>query len=422
MIDIQNLSFSRGGKTLFRDSSLSLFPGNKVGLIGPNGSGKSSFLALLLKQALPDTGEIVMSDKFVISHMAQEIDDLDREILDYALQGNTAVYRLQQEIRKAEATRDNDKLVSLYAQFDALDSYDNKHKAEQLLTGLGFKPSQFAQPVASLSGGWQMRLNLAKALLCPADILLLDEPTNHLDLDSIFWLEDFLTNFSGTLILISHDREFLDAVTNKILSIESQQLTLYNGNYSGYESPYAARLQQQESQARKNQQRAEELTRFINRFKSKASKAKQAQSRIKALNKLNTVVPLQTAKGMTFSFQAPMKLPHNMLQLEDVHFGYDDHEILTGIDFKLFAENRIGILGVNGAGKSTLIKLIVGQIEPLLGTRQIHKDLAIGYFAQDFLAQLDSTAVHWMRIERLFPKCRTRKFAITWGNSASRTT
>lgn len=391
MIEIKDLSYSRGGKTLFQSATINIYPGNKIGLIGANGAGKSSFFSLLLKNDLPDSGDIFIPEKYVVSHVEQEISNLKEKIISYVLQGHSQLYTVLQTIQDQENNgTDQIKLPDLYAKLEDLGGYEAKHKAEKLLTGLGFNPAQFEDQISSLSGGWQMRLNLARALMSPSDLLLLDEPTNHLDLDTIIWLEDYLKAYEGTLLLISHDREFLDSVCQKIAAISQQQITLYNGNYSSYELQFAARQEQQIAQAKKTDQKINELNQFITRFKAKASKAKQAQSRVKALNKLEKIAPFYANKSIQFSFYEPDKLPNNLLSLENISFSYDDRLILSELSFTLFANSRIGILGVNGAGKSTLVKLLAQQNKPDSGLIQFHNDIRIAYFAQDFLEQLDT--------------------------------
>lgn len=391
MIEIKDLSFSRGGKILFENANLTIFPQKKVGLVGSNGSGKSSFFSLLLHNDLPDNGDIRMPDKYIVAHVEQEISNQQESIINYVLQGDSQLFNVLNRIKQVEQDSDHSDLVNLYAQLDNLGGYNARHKGEILLAGLGFKATQMEDKVASLSGGWQMRLNLARALMCPSDLLLLDEPTNHLDLDTIIWLEEYLKAYSGTLIVISHDREFLDNVTNQIITISNKTLTLYNGNYSSYERQFAEKQQQQEVQAKKTERRINELTKFIDRFKAKASKAKQAQSRVKALNKLETITPFFARQAIQFNFLVPEKMPQTLLQLEQVNFNYGAKQVLKNVNLKVFANDRLGVLGVNGAGKSTLIKVVAGQNTPTSGDYVPHKDLVIGYFAQDFLEQLDVT-------------------------------
>lgn len=403
MIEIKDLSFSRGGKTLFENATLTIYPQKRVGLIGPNGSGKSSLFSLLLHNELPDSGNLRMPDKYIIAHVEQEISNLQESIINYVLQGDSQLFAVLQQITQAEQEDNHSGLANLYAHLENLGGYNARYKAEILLAGLGFKVSQLEDKVASLSGGWQMRLNLARALMSPSDLLLLDEPTNHLDLDTIIWLEDFLKEYPGTLIVISHDREFLDAVTTQIITISNKTLTLYNGNYSSYERQHAEKLQQQEAQIKKTDRRINELTRFIERFKAKASKAKQAQSRVKALNKLETIAPFHARQAIQFNFLTPDKIPQSLLQLEKVCFQYGSKEILKNVNLSLFASDRLGILGVNGAGKSTLIKVIAGQNKANSGEYTAHKDLVIGYFAQDFLEQLDTSLSPMAQYKKKFP-------------------
>lgn len=382
MLHLQNITLRRGTSLLLNNASATLHPGWKVGLVGRNGCGKSSLMALLNKMVEPDNGEYQRPAHWRVGTMAQEVPALPDPAIEYVLDGHEVYRQHQQELALAEANEDGTAIALAHHALEAIDAWSIPARAATILAGLGFSEKTQQQPVASFSGGWRMRLNLARVLLADADLLLLDEPTNHLDLDAVLWLEDWLRSYPGTLVLISHDRDFLNALCSHILHIEHQGLILYNGDYSTFEKTRAERLAQQESEHRKQEAQAAHLQSFIDRFRAKASKARQAQSRIKALERLQAQAPLKEAGSFSFSFHEPDKLPNPMIQLRNVDCGYGDTAILSQVNLTLAPDSRIGLLGPNGAGKSTLIKTLVGELAPLTGERVYGNDLVIGYFHQ----------------------------------------
>ena len=409
MIRLQKFSLMRGTKLLFDLADLTINPGEKVGLIGTNGSGKSTLFAMLRDELHTDSGSIDYPKQWRVAHVAQETPALERAAVDSVIDGDTTLRALESELASVEAQgedADGNRIGELYAHLADADAYTARSRAEQLLVGLGFSEAQFENPVASFSGGWRMRLNLAQALMCPSDLLLLDEPTNHLDLDAIIWLESWLKNYAGTMIVISHDRDFLDGVTNVIAHIDERKLKRYSGNYSAFERQRAAQLELAQSLQEKQQRKRAHLQSFIDRFKAKATKAKQAQSRIKALARMEELAPLRAAAEFSFEFREPERAPNPLLVLDQVDTGYrsesNEAKIIVGnITFTLQAGQRIGLLGVNGAGKSTLIKTIAGDLSPLTGDKHLGKGLVVGYFAQQQLEMLqhdDSPLMHLMRI------------------------
>ena len=396
MIRFQQVSLMRGIKPLLDNVDVTLNPGDKIGLIGANGAGKSSLFGLLRGELHADLGSIDFPSKWRMAYVAQETPPLDRAALDYAIDGDITLRRLEDELAflesEPESSANGILIGELYSALADADAYTVRSRGEQLLTGLGFTMDQMQQPVASFSGGWRMRLNLAQALMCPSDLLLLDEPTNHLDLDAIIWLEDWLKRYAGTLIIISHDRDFLDGVVNVIVHIDERKLKRYSGNYSSFERQRSAQMILAQGAMEKQVRQRAHLESFINRFKAQASKARQAQSRMKALAKMEELAPLRAAAEFSFEFREPANAPNPLLVMEEVNAGYkigDGHDqpvvekkIVSGINFSLQIGQRIGLLGVNGAGKSTLIKTIAGELAPLAGDAQFGKGLAIGYFAQ----------------------------------------
>src|SRR5438876_5538173 len=403
MIRLSQVTLRRGAKTLLEGTDVALNPGDRVGLIGANGSGKTSLFALLRGELHADRGEVDYPARWRVAYVAQETPALDRPALEYAIDGDTTLRKLEARLAEAEAANDGHLIGELHAAMGDADAYTVRSRAEQLLHGLGFSHEQMGEPVASFSGGWRMRLNLAQALMCPSDLLLLDEPTNHLDLDAIIWLEDWLKRYSGTLIVVSHDRDFLDGVVDAIVYIDSRKLRRYAGNYSSFEAQRAQALvlaaSQQEQQAR---ERAH-LQSFIDRFKAKATKARQAQSRMKMLAKMEQLAPLHVAAPFSFEFREPLRAPNPLLVLDDVDAGYPEKRVLKNIKLSLQEEQRIGLLGVNGAGKSTLIKTIAGALAPLQGSAIYGKGLAIGYFAQhqvEMLRNDESPLAHLARLAR----------------------
>ncbi|SEB00817.1 ATP-binding cassette domain-containing protein [Alkalimonas amylolytica] len=400
MIQLQQLELRRGSKALFSDVSLTIFPGQKIGIIGANGCGKSSLFACFLGQLAPDAGELSIPASWAISTVAQETPALDCPAMDYVLQGDEALYPLLQLLKQGG---DGEQLAKAHQQIEQLNGYSAEAKAGILLAGLGFDGAMQQQAVKSFSGGWRMRLNLARALMKPSQLLLLDEPTNHLDLDAVLWLEKYLQNYDGTLLLISHDRDFLDAVTDSMIHIERQQVQLYKGNYSQFERQRAERLAQQQSMFEKQQQQVAHLQQFIDRFKAKASKAKQAQSRVKALERMTLLAPAHVDSPFSFAFRPPKALPNPLLKLEKVQLGYGDHTILHNINFQLLPGSRIGLLGRNGAGKSTLIKHLAGNLPAQAGELWTASGISLGYFAQHQLETLRPTDSALLQLQRLDP-------------------
>jgi len=413
MIRLTALTLIRGAKPLLEAADLTLNPGEKVGLIGANGSGKSSLFALLRNELQPDAGDAFFPASWRVAHVAQETPALERPALDYAIDGDTHLRRLESELLDAEAKHDGHRIGELHAALADADAYTVRSRAEQLLTGLGFSHDQMNQPVASFSGGWRMRLNLAQALMCPSDLLLLDEPTNHLDLDAILWVEDWLKRYPGTLIIISHDRDFLDGVVNVIAHIDDRKLKRYGGNYSQFEKQRAINLSLSQATFEKQSRERAHLQSFIDRFKAKASKAKQAQSRMKMLAKMEDLAPIHAAAAFQFEFREPDRAPNPLLVLEDVVAGYrteeGDKPILGAINLNLQAGQRIGLLGVNGAGKSTLIKTIAAELPPLSGDAHWGKGLAIGYFAQHQVEMLRHDQSPLWHLAKIAPNVREQE-------------
>ncbi len=410
MIRFQSLTLSRGTKSIFESTDLALNPGERVGLIGANGSGKTTLFALLRGELHADGGEADFPASWRIAHVAQETPALQRSALDYAIDGDTSLRKLERELEEAEARHDGHRIGELHAALQDADAYTARARAETLLNGLGFSHGQMNEPVASFSGGWRMRLNLAQALMCPSELLLLDEPTNHLDLDAILWLEDWLKRYPGTLIVISHDRDFLDGIASVIVHIDDCKLKRYGGNYSMFEIQRAANLALSQAAYEKQSRERAHLQSFIDRFKAKATKAKQAQSRMKMLAKMEELAPIHAAAAFSFEFREPERAPNPLLVMEDVAAGYrteaGDRPVLAHLNLTLQAGQRIGLLGVNGAGKSTLIKTLVGELPPLSGEVRHGKGLAIGYFAQHQLEMLRHDQSPLWHLNKLAPNER----------------
>lgn len=403
MIQISDLSLLRGSKMLLQDANAAIYPGHKVGLIGANGCGKSSLFALIRRELQPDTGECKLPQQWHIVSVAQETPAADSSALDYVIDGDTKFRKLQSQLLTAEAQHDGEKIAQLHAELEHQGAYDIESRAATILSGLGFATDSIQRPVSDFSGGWRMRLNLAQALLCPSDLLLLDEPTNHLDLDAVIWLEKWLTRYEGTLMLISHDKSFLDNTVDEILSVEQQNLVSYTGNYAAYEKQRAERIRLQAIEYQKQQDKKAHLESFINRFKAKASKAKQAQSRIKQLEKMEDLLPAHSQSQFSFSFLTPPKLPNPLVKMEQVQVGYDNTVILDHMQLNLVPGSRIGLLGRNGAGKSTLIKLLADEKQPMQGEYETSAGLRIGYFAQhqlEYLRPQDSALEHVQRLDK----------------------
>ena len=382
---------------LLEQANIALNPGEHIGLIGQNGSGKSTLISLLRGEYHEDQGQCDVPDTWRIAHVAQETPALSRSARDYVIDGDTVLRQIEQSIIEARANRDGVAEAQAHTAYADIQGYSAQARADSLLLGLGFKLNQLTDAVATFSGGWRMRLNLAQALMCPADLLLLDEPTNHLDLDAIIWLENWLQRYPGTLIVISHDRAFLDTICHVVVHLHNQQLTRYRGNYSDFEIQLAQKLNMQQSAYLKQQQQIAHLQKFIDRFKAKASKAKQAQSRVKALEKMQRLAPIRTPMDFSFAFELPESLPNPALVLEQADCGYQ-HPILSRVNLTIHSGQRIGLLGANGQGKSTLIKSLVGDIPLLQGQRLPAKGLRIGYFAQHQLEILlpDDTPLQYL--------------------------
>lgn len=399
MIELKNAAIRRDGRVLFHDANVQIHPSWKVGLTGNNGTGKSSLFAVLRGELGLDSGELHIPSGWHIGHMAQEIASTDQPAIDFVLSGDTTWYALNALISQPDDAP-ADRLAAAYSQFDDIDGYRIPAKAAQIMAGLGFSQAQMQQPVASFSGGWRMRLNLAKTLMSRADLLLLDEPTNHLDLDAILWLEDWLNDYDGTLVLISHDQAFLDSVVGHILHIE-QQLTLYSGNYSQFVRTRSERLAQEQQAYEKQQATRAHLEDFIRRFKAKASKAKQAQSRVKQLERMAELAPVMADNPFTFNFYPPDQLTSPLLALEHASVGYDGQPVVKDINLTITPDTRLGLLGMNGAGKSTVIKGLVGELPLLSGTRKAADSLTLGYFNQHQMDSLDSHASPMLMLRRL---------------------
>ncbi|WP_462380192.1 ATP-binding cassette domain-containing protein [Pseudomonas sp. Marseille-QA0892] len=403
MIRLQNLTLQRGPQRLLEAAELTLHAGQKVGLIGANGAGKSSLFALLRGQLGPDAGDCQLPPDWRIAHMRQEVDTLDRQAVDYVLDGDVELRRIQADLQSAEASGDGTAQARLHGEFDSIDGYSADARARKLLAGLGFDAVQMDRRVGDFSGGWRMRLNLAQALMCPSDLLLLDEPTNHLDLDAILWLEGWLKGYPGTLLLISHDRDFLDAVVDHVAHLEQRKLTLYRGGYSAFERTRAERLAQQQQAYEKQQAQRAHMEDFIRRFKAKATKARQAQSRIKALERLEELAPAHVDSPFDFSFREADKVSSPLLDLSEGRLGYDGRAVLEKVKLQLTPGARIGLLGPNGAGKSTLIKTLAGELPPVGGELSRGENLVVGYFAQHQLDALDPKASPLLHMQRLAP-------------------
>ena len=403
MIQFSDVSLMRGSKVLLRDANAVVYPGHKAGLIGANGCGKSTLFALIKGELHTEQGDFNIPKNWQIISVEQETPAVERSAIDYVIDGDKHYRKLQKQLIDAEQEHNGEQIAHLHGLLEQVGAYDIDARASTILAGLGFVNDVMKNPVSAFSGGWRMRLNLAQALLCRSDLLLLDEPTNHLDLDAVIWLEKWLQRYTGTLMLISHDKSFLDSTVNEIISVESQQLISYTGNYYAYEKQRAERLRLKSLQYSKQQDQIAHLESFINRFGAKASKAKQAQSRVKQLAKMEDLLPVMAASEFSFKFFTPPKLPNPLIKMEQVKVGYDSTIILEKLHLNLVPGSRIGLLGKNGAGKSTLIKLLAGEMSPMEGLYETSAGLRIGYFAQhqlEFLRGDDSPIAHLQRLDK----------------------
>ncbi|MEO8003602.1 MAG: ATP-binding cassette domain-containing protein [Betaproteobacteria bacterium] len=409
MLVLRNLQLRRGVKVLFEDANLTFNRGQKIGVTGANGSGKSSLFALFLGELHQDAGDFEIQPSLVVAHVAQETPSTQQPAIEYVLDGDAELRALERKLADAEQAHDGARVAELHEELQHVGGYAARARGAQLMNGLGFSDVETAKPVVEFSGGWQVRLNLARALMCRSDLLLLDEPTNHLDLDAIVWLEQWLSSYQGTLLMISHDREFLDAVAGLICHIENQRVRLYTGNYSAFETQRAAQLAQQQATYVKQQREIAHLQSFVDRFKAKASKARQAQSRIKALGRMEKIAAAHVDAPYEFSFREAAAQPDPMLVFDGVDGGYGDVTIVSGVKLTLRPGARLGLLGRNGAGKSTMMKMLAGELAPLNGERVEGKGLRIGYFAQHQVQQLRPQESALWHLTRLSPRIREQE-------------
>ncbi|SET40044.1 ABC transporter ATP-binding protein [Thorsellia anophelis] len=404
MIKITDLQVRRGVQVLLDNSQATINPNQKVGLVGKNGCGKSTLLSLIKGELQPEQGSLHFPSNWSLAWVLQDTPALDISAIEYVLDGDREYRSLSAALEKATEQNDGNEIARIHELLDVIGAWTIHSRASQLLAGLGFSEHQLNSPVKDFSGGWRMRLNLAQALICRSDLLLLDEPTNHLDLDAVIWLEKWLQSYPGTLILISHDRDFMDPICDKILHIERQQIFEYTGNYSDFERQRATKLAQHQAAVEAQAEKRTHLQSYIDRFRAKASKAKQAQSRIKMLERMDELIPLKIDRGFEFQFPKPISLPNPILQMEKVSAGYKDVTILQSIKLNLVPGSRIGLLGRNGAGKSTLVKLLAGDLSPTAGEIALAKGVALGYFAQHQLEYLDPQGSPLLHFQRIAPK------------------
>ncbi|ODS10025.1 ABC transporter ATP-binding protein [Vibrio scophthalmi] len=404
MITFSDIQLLRGGKPLLENASATIHPGDKIGLVGKNGCGKSTLFALIKDELSTDAGNFSKPAHWELAWVAQETPALDRTALEYVIDGDREYRSLEQQLVDADLADNGTLVAELHGKIETIGGYSIRARASELLDGLGFRQEQMSWNLTQFSGGWRMRLNLAQALLCRSDLLLLDEPTNHLDLDAVMWLERWLQNYPGTLALISHDRDFLDPIVNRIIHVENQQLNEYTGNYSSFESQRAQKLILQQAMFQKQQKQMAHMQSYIDRFRYKASKARQAQSRIKALEKMEQVLPAQFDNPFSFEFREPDALPNPIMMMDEVSAGYGDNLILEKIRLNLVPGSRIGLLGRNGAGKSTLIKLLSGELNPQGGELTYSQGVKMGYFAQHQLETLHPEETPLQHMMQIAPK------------------
>jgi ATP-binding cassette subfamily F protein 3 len=409
MLSFSGLALRRSSTLLFEDADFKVYAGQKLGITGANGCGKSSLFALIRGELSADQGDFSFPKHWAVASVEQEAQLSRRVALEYVIDGDAELRQTEARLARAESDHDSMQIASCHERLQEIDGYQAESRAARLLAGLGFAEAEIRLPLNSFSGGWIMRLNLARALMCRSDLLLLDEPTNHLDLDAVIWLEQWLKRYRGSLLLISHDRDFLDAVVDSIAHIENQRITLYRGNYSAFEMQRAERLAQQQAAHQKQQQSIAHMQSYIERFRAKASKAKQAQSRIKALEKMQLIAPAHIDSPFHFEFRAPTALPSSLIKIDHVATGYGDKIVLENIEFSMIPGERIGLLGLNGAGKSTFIKLLAGELEAFRGEVTRAKELRIGYFAQHQVEQLDLEANALLTMQRLDPALTERE-------------
>ena len=409
MIILRDIGLRRGSKLLLQDANVTIQPGQRLALIGANGSGKSSLFSLLLGELVADTGEIEGMSRLRIAHMAQEVHASGMPAGEYVWRGDSVLATLRDELQRLESAGQFDAAAPLHGQLEEIDGYSAERRSERLLQGLGFGENAAARPVSDFSGGWRIRLNLARALMTPSDVLLLDEPTNHLDLDATLWLQQWLQQYPGTLLMISHDRDFIDGTCERILQIEQQQLQAYKGNYSDFERQRAERLANQQASYEKQQRRIAEIDDFVRRFRYKATKARQAQSRLKELERMQALAPAHIDSPFDFSFPAPARSSDPLLRLDGASLGYGGPAVLAGVELHLRPGSRYGLLGKNGAGKSTLLKSLVGDLPLLAGDRTAGEHCTIGYFDQQQLEALDLQASAALHLQRLSPDAREQE-------------
>ena len=408
MISLNNVVLMRGTQVLLDDVSLMLRGGQRTGIIGRNGSGKTSLFKALSHEIPIEQGAIEMPNGLRSSTMSQETPGSSRSALEFVIDAHTEYRRIEQALAEAEERHDHDALARLHSELEDIDGYDITHRAEQLLSGLSFSKDMYTQPISSFSGGWRVRLNLAAALMCPSDLLMLDEPTNHLDLEATVWLEQWLQRYQGTLLLISHDRTFLDSVIDQVVSFEGQKLIAYSGNYSAYEKLRAERMALQQALYEKQQKRRSEIEAFVRRFRAKASKATQAQSRLKELNRMQEIAPAHIDSPFSFHFPELDHLPDFLMQVEDLAIGFGS-PLVSDINLGIRSDTRIGLLGFNGSGKSTLLKVLAGQLKKLGGEITPARKLRVGYFAQHQVDELNQEATPFELIQKLERKAHAQE-------------